>query len=75
MNTQNSEPHGLIFRAAIFVYGTVTYVMFLAVFLYAIGFIGNFFVPKTIDATPSVPWQTALLVDAALLALFAVQHS
>jgi methanethiol S-methyltransferase len=75
MNTQNSQPRGLMFRAAIFAYGAVAYLMFLAVFLYAIGFIGNFAVPKTLDAKPSMPWQTALLLDAALLAAFAVQHS
>lgn len=75
MNTQNSQDRLPMFRAAIFAYGAVAYVMFLAVFLYAIGFIGNFFVPKTLDAKPTMPWQTGLLVDAALLMLFAVQHS
>jgi methanethiol S-methyltransferase len=75
MNKENSQRRGLMFRAAIFAYGAAAYVTFLAVFLYAIGFIGNFSVPKTLDAKPSTPWQTALLLDAALLALFAVQHS
>jgi protein-S-isoprenylcysteine O-methyltransferase Ste14 len=64
-----------MFRAAIFVYGAAAYVMFLAVFLYAIGFIGNFSVPKTLDGKPSNLWSTALLIDAGLLALFAIQHS
>ena len=75
MNTQNSQSRSLMFRAAIFAYGAAAYVMFLAVFLYAIGFIGNFSVPKTLDAKASTSWQAALLVDATLLALFAVQHS
>src|SRR5690349_4695604 len=75
MNTQNSQPRGLMSRAAILAYGATAYVTFLAVFLYAIGFIGNFAVPKTLDAQPSMAWPNALLLDAALLALFAVQHS
>lgn len=62
-------------RAAVFLYGLAAYVLFLATFLYAIGFIGNVVVPKSLDARPSVPWGTALLTDLGLLALFAIQHS
>jgi protein-S-isoprenylcysteine O-methyltransferase Ste14 len=62
-----------------FLYGTASYLVFLATFLYAIGFIGNFGVPKSLDRsldTPaSVPWQTALPLDLGLLSLFAIQHS
>jgi len=68
--------HGsLTRRLAIFVYGVLSYVSFLAVFLYTVGFVGNFGVPKSIDAAPQVPLLTALLTNVALLALFAVQHS
>jgi len=62
-------------RILTFVYGTVSYTIFLATFLYAIGFIGNLIVPKTMDSPSEGPWQTALLVDLGLLGLFAVQHS
>ena len=62
-------------RIFTFLYGAISYLVFLATFLYAIGFIGNFGVPKSLDTAASGPWQKALLVDLGLLSLFAVQHS
>jgi len=62
-------------RVLAFLYGVVCYLAFLGTILYAIGFVDGLLVPKFIDSAPTVPLGQALLVDALLLGLFAVQHS
>lgn len=63
-------------RQLALVYGLISYLIFLGSFVYAIGFVGNLIVPKSIDAPPVVAsWARALVQDAALLLLFAVPHS
>ncbi len=62
-------------RILFFAYGIFSYLVFLGTFLYAIGFIGNFGVPTTLDGPASGSLWISLVIDAGLLTLFAVQHS
>jgi len=62
-------------RTAILLYGLACYAVFFATFLYAIGFIGNLWVPKAMDSPRQTSLGLALLIDLGLLSLFAVQHS
>jgi len=62
-------------RIAFFTYGSLSYLLFLGTFLYAIGFIGNFGVPTTLDGAPGRALSVAFLIDVGLLTLFEVQHS
>lgn len=65
----------MVKRFVVFLYGIVCYAVFFATFLYAIGFVANVFVPRTMDGPPKADPATSLGIDLALLLLFALQHS
>jgi len=62
-------------RLSVFLYGVLCYVVFFATFLYAIGFVCNLYVPRSLDGPPVGPLASSLMIDLGLLLLFALQHS
>ncbi len=62
-------------RILTLLYGAICYLLFLGTFVYAIGFVSNLVVPKSIDSGMSGPLMPALLVNLGLLGLFGLQHS
>src|SRR3954471_13932862 len=62
-------------RLAILLYALVSYGIFTVSFLYALGFVGNYVVPKSIDVGGQSHLGEAILVDLLLMSLFAIQHS
>lgn len=62
-------------RISAFIYGLVCYGIFLVTFLYAIGFVGNLIVTRSLDSAANIPLSNALWLDISLLGIFALQHS
>ena len=62
-------------RSLVFLYGILSYAVFFGVYLYAIGFVGNFLVPRSIDSAAEGSFIASLVIDLALLLAFAMQHS
>jgi protein-S-isoprenylcysteine O-methyltransferase Ste14 len=62
-------------RLTVFTYGVLSYAVFFLTYLYAVGFLGNMYVPRSMDSAARVPFWQALLIDTLLLGMFAIQHS
>jgi protein-S-isoprenylcysteine O-methyltransferase Ste14 len=73
-DTADAPASGLA-RMGVFTYGLVAYAFFFVTFLYAVGFVGNWFVPKSIDTGTRVGLAESLLINTALLSVFVIQHT
>src|SRR2546430_2339415 len=65
----------MIGRVATLIYGIASYIVFCCCFLYAVAFIGNYPVPRSIDVGSEGGLAPSILTDVVLLGVFAVQHS
>ncbi|WP_117885284.1 methanethiol S-methyltransferase [Aureibaculum luteum] len=62
-------------KILVILYGIVAYIVFLVAFLYAVGFVGNIIVPKSIDTGVDGPLLQSAFINIGLLSLFAMQHT
>src|ERR1700741_1468789 len=62
-------------RIIALIYGALCYAFFFVTFLYALAFVENAYVPRTIDVGPQAPLTEALIINLVLMSLFAIQHS
>jgi methanethiol S-methyltransferase len=73
--TIGHDTSGPMVRFIAFLYGIAAYLVFFTTFLYAVGFVSGFVVPKTIDSGPVASVTEALIINLLLMSLFAIQHS
>ena len=75
LNADTQGQGNVIGRIIAFLYGIAAYVVFFVTFLYAIGFVEDLLVPKTIDGATAGSTAAALIVNLVLMSIFAIQHS
>lgn len=74
-NPLDDTPAPITTRVSVLAYGVLSYAFFFGTFLYALGFVGGFGVPTSLDSAPSGSFWGALAVNLGLLTVFALQHS
>ena len=74
-HTAHQSTDGRAARIAALVYGAVSYSLFLVVFVYAMWFVADVVVPRSVDRAIDAPVWQAVVIDLGLLTVFAVQHS
>ena len=62
-------------RTAVLAFGNLVYLLFLASFVWLIGFVMNVAVPRSIDVGPAVDTSLAVFINVLLLVAFALQHT
>src|SRR5690242_2963077 len=62
-------------KIAYFSYGLLSYLLFFGTYCYAVGFVTNMFVPSSLDGESKTPFLQAVMINASMLLLFALQHS
>jgi protein-S-isoprenylcysteine O-methyltransferase Ste14 len=62
-------------KLSVFLYGLISYLLFMGIFIYLIGFLADVIVPKSIDRGGDLPLLPSLLIDIGLIVLFGLQHS
>jgi methanethiol S-methyltransferase len=74
-NAAPTAASSLAMRLLTLCYGGIAYLIFFGTFLYAVGFVSGYVVPKTVDSGPASSLTTALLINLVVMSIFAVQHS
>ncbi|MGI9289487.1 MAG: hypothetical protein ACR2P1_29230, partial [Pseudomonadales bacterium] len=70
-----TETHCISSRVFAFLYGVICYTAGMTSLVYTALWVGNFWLPTTLDSEPTMPFSQGLLINLVLLLLFSLQHS